>query len=143
MRKIQLFLVTILAAAGMMLSACNSSTTGADLAGTSWTLVSYGSAENQTSAAVGVQTNLDFSKDDKISGNLGCNGFGGEYRVKGAEIVFDQLISTMMACPEPRMTQENTAFKVLNGTVQYQLDAGTLAIHSAGNTLVLTFAMKK
>ena len=143
MRKILLFLVTILAAAGFMLSACSKSTTEANLAGTSWTLVSYGPADNQTPAAVGVQTNLDFSKEDKISGNLGCNGFGGKYRVKGGEIVFDQLISTMMACPEPRMTQENTAFKVLNGTVQYTLDAGTLIIHSADNALILTFAMKK
>ena len=143
MRKILLFLAIILAAIGFMLSACSPSIAQAELAGTSWTLVSYGPADNQTPAAAGVQTNLDFSKDDKISGNLGCNGFGGEYRVKGTEIVFDQLISTMMACPEPRMTQENTAFRVLNGTVQYQLDAGALVIHSADNALVLTFAMKK
>ena len=71
---------------------------------------------------------------------MGCNSFGGNYDVKGGNLAFSQMISTMMACPEPQMTQEGTAFQVMNGTVPFEIQGNTLKIHDASGatTLILS-----
>lgn len=112
------------------------------LGGTSWTLTSYGPASAQVPAAPDVETILEFGDDGTVSGSFGCNGLSGDYSVSGQTITFGPLISTKMACDEPRMTQENEAFKVLNGTVDFVLagQAGDiLIITSADGSSALTF----
>lgn len=135
-RKLPILLIVALLAASIVLSAC-SGTAGASLAGTSWKLASYGAADNPTPAAADVETSLEFSSDGKVSGNMGCNGFGGDYELKNGKIVFGSIVSTMMACEEPRMTQETTAFQVMSGTVEYELSGNTLTIYGPDKTNVL------
>jgi heat shock protein HslJ len=127
LNKITLTIITILVAAGLTLSACASQTTSPNLSGTSWALVSYGNKDNQTPDAPGIQMSLIFGADGQVSGNLGCNGFSGNYEVKGGKLVFGLLASTLMACPEPQMTQEGSAFQVLTGTVRVFVDKHRLA----------------
>ena len=141
MNKITFTIITILAATGLVLSACASLGNPAGLAGTSWKLVSYGSAGNLTPAAQGVETSLIFGPDGQASGNLGCNGFSGGYEEKGGNIVFGPLASTLMACPEPRMTQEGTAFQVLTGTVNFELAGNTLTIYGASGAIFITLSL--
>ena len=133
-------ITVILLAVGMMLSACNTASGTLKLEGTSWSLVSYGPKDNQTPAAAGVETSLVFGTDGQISGNMGCNGFGGKYEVKDGVLTFSEVISTMMACEEPRMTQEISSFQVLNGTTSYELSSGTLTITDASGTISITLA---
>ena len=140
MNKNPLTLLTILVAAGLLLSACTPAATSPDLAGSSWKLVSYGPAGNQTPAASGIPTSLTFGQDGQVSGNLGCNGFSGGYEMKGGTIVLGALASTLMACPEPQMTQEGIAFQVLAGTLPLELSGNTLTIHAASADLALTLA---
>ena len=134
--------ITILAVSAILLSACDSTNAQAPLTGTSWTLVSYGPESGQTPAAQGVETSLNFGKDGKVSGSLGCNQFGGDYSLKDGKLVFGMLVSTMMACPEPQMTQESTSFKVLNGTINYAVKDRTLTLYAADNTVMLTLSQK-
>ena len=140
MNKITLAIITLLVASGLILSACTSGGASADLKGTSWTLVSYGPAENQTPAAPGVETSLIFGTDGRVSGNLGCNSFGGNYEVKNGSLVFSQTISTMMACQEPQMTQESTAFQVMTGTVSFKLEGNTLTIYDTSGAIAIMFS---
>lgn len=142
MHKITLLLITILAASGILLSACNSNGTPADLAGTSWKLVSYGPADSQTPAAAGVETSLNFDKDGQVNGNLGCNEFAGDYSLKDGKIIFGMLAATEMACPDPQMTQESTAYQVMNGTVLYEVKGETLIIYAADKTVAITLSRK-
>jgi heat shock protein HslJ len=140
MNKISLTILTILVASSLVLSDCVARTDPATLGGTSWTLVSYGSVDNQTPAAAGIQTRLIFSANGQVSGNLGCNSFSGNYEVKAGKLVFGPLASTLMACPEPQMTQESTAFQVLTGTVRFTVAGSALTIYDISSAIVLTLS---
>src|SRR5208337_3657978 len=107
MKKTTLVLVTLLVVSGLMLLACTSMGSSAGLTGVTWKLVSYGPAANQTPAVPGIQTSLTFGTDGTVNGSLGCNSLGGKYEVQGDSLVFSQMVSTMMACPGPQMTQES------------------------------------
>ena len=141
MKKITFTFITLLVASGLILSACGSNGTSANLKGTSWTLVSYGPAGNQTPAAPGIGTSLIFGMDGQVSGNMGCNSFGGNYELTNGKIVFSQMISTMMACQEPQMTQETTSFQVMTGTVNFKLEGNTLTIYDASGAMAITLSM--
>jgi heat shock protein HslJ len=118
--------------AGLLLAACSSGTGTPKLSGTSWKLVSYGPANAQIPAADGIETSINFAADGQVSGNMGCNGFGGEYEQAGTRLTFGPIMSTMMACPEPQMSQETTSLSILIGTVDFQLDGDMLKIDGAG-----------
>ena len=139
MNKLTLILLPMLLICALALSACGSTNA---LAGTSWTLVSYGDPANPTAAVSGVDTNLDFAKDGTLGGSMGCNGFGGDYKVKGSQIVFGSLVSTEMACDEPRMSQETGTFAVMSGTVDYSINGNSLTITSADGSRVLNLTKK-
>jgi heat shock protein HslJ len=140
MNKISLTIITILVESGLFLSACAARADLASLGGTTWTLVSYGGLEDQTPAAAGIQTSLIFAADGQVSGNLGCNGFSGNYEVRDEKLVFGPLASTLMACPDPQMTQEGSAFQVLTGTVRFTMVGNTLMIYDISGTVALTLS---
>jgi heat shock protein HslJ len=119
----------------MVLSAC--APQEKSLEGT-WTLTAYGPEGATTPVAADSQASITFNDDGTIEGNSGCNGFGGNYEVDGDQITFSALVSTLMACEEPLMTQEGTVFKVLDGTSSYKIDGDTLTITKEGTALVLT-----
>jgi len=131
MKKYLLFLVF----ASLLLSACSAQ--GKSLVG-AWTLTAYGPEGATTPVASGSQASLTFNQDGTLSGNSGCNSFGGSYKVNGDQITFSGLVSTLMACEEPLMTQEGNVFKVLDGTASYKIDGSTLTITNAGMALVFT-----
>ena len=141
MKKSTLTIITLLVVSGLILSACGSSGTTTSLKGTSWTLISYGSTGNQTPVAPGIGTSLIFGTDGQVNGNLGCNSFGENYEVNNGKIVFSQMISTMMACQEPQMTQETTSFQVMTGTVNFKLEGNTLTIYDASGAMAITLSM--
>jgi len=140
MKKITLAMLTLLVASGLVLSACASQATQAGLPGTSWKLVSYGHAGNQTLAASGIDTNLDFGKDGTVNGNLGCNSFSGNYQVTNGKIAFSMMISTMMACVGPQMTQEGIGLKIMNGMVHYTVAGNKLTLYATNSDNAITFS---
>lgn len=50
----------------------------------------------------------------RIGGQLGCNLFGGDYRIQRAVMTASAIRSTMMACMEPAASFEEQGFAVLN-----------------------------
>ena len=140
MKKISMISLTLLVASGLILSACASQTAPLSLPGTSWKLVSYGPAGNQTPAAPGVASNLDFGTDGTVNGNLGCNSFAGNYQGKDGNIVFTRMISTMMACPGPGFIQEGLALKIMNGTIRYTVAGNQMTLYAASGGNAITFS---
>lgn len=119
-----------------LLAACASAST-VDLSG-AWTLVSYGDASGLTPALPGVDTSIEFS-DGQMSGNVGCNGFGGEYELNGGSLTFGPVMSTMMFC-EAEAVQEQAVLEVFADGVELtvQVDGDLLTITSPdGLTVVL------
>lgn len=105
-----------------------------------WKLVSYGPTSGQVSAAPDVETSIAFM-DGQMSGNVGCNGFGGEYSIKGDQIEFGPVMSTMMYC-EAVAEQESSTLAVFQETAGFVLDGDTLTITSADGTISIVLARK-
>ncbi len=144
MNKIAHISFPLIVIAWLFLSACRFQGGMVGLQGTSWKLVSYGPIGNQTLAAKGINTSLDFGKDGTVNGNLGCYSFSGNYQVTGGKIVFTKMISTMMACVCPQMTQEAMSLKVMNGTVRYTIAGNRLTLYVAsGDSAITFFEVKK
>lgn len=101
-----------------------------------WKLVSYGSVPNQKPAVPNVDTSIEL-KDGQLSGTVGCNHFGGDYKVTGDSITFGPVMATEMFC-EAVAEQEAGTFAVLQNTTSFVLDGNTLTITSAdGNSAVV------
>jgi heat shock protein HslJ len=129
MKRILIVLLAVFA-----LAACTGGSSGS-VEG-KWKLVSYGSPSAQTPAVEGVETSIEF-KDGQMSGNVGCNGFSGEYTVEGDTITFSPVISTMMFC-ENVADQETGTLAAFQGAAKFTVDGNKLTITSEdGNAVVV------
>ncbi|GAB1470438.1 hypothetical protein MASR2M66_13150 [Chloroflexota bacterium] len=102
-----------------------------------WELVSY----NKTPAVSGVDTSITFSPDGKLSGNVGCNGFGGDYSVDGNKITFGPIASTLMFC-ENVAEQESGTLAVFQESATFVLDGNMLTITSADGASSIVLKQK-
>jgi heat shock protein HslJ len=123
-----------------MLAACAGGASN-PLVGT-WKLVSYGPPENPTPAAPHVDTSITFKEDGKVEGNVGCNGFGGDYTVESDKITFGQLVSTLMFCEGPVGDQETTTLNVFTESVPFVIDGNTVTITSADGSAAVVLERK-
>lgn len=83
----------------------------------------------------GVKQTVTFDESTgQVYGSAGCNRFTGSYTVSGTRIEISPLATTMMACPEPQMTAEQTFLKRLQGATKFALGTDTLTLTApAGN----------
>jgi heat shock protein HslJ len=123
--------LTIITWVAILLVACGG-TGGDPLNGTTWELYSMG----QYSPIPGSRITLQF-EDGQVSGNGGCNSYGGEYQVNGDKIEIGMLMSTLMACVDPAMMEQETIFMGVLGNAQsFDIVDGQLQISgSDGETL--------
>jgi len=126
----------ILFVISLAISACIAKQPSASLAG-SWKLISYGTASAPTPAVANVEAGLTFKEDGTVTGNSGCNGFGGSYTVDGDRVAFKDIVSTLMACDDPRMAQEEAVHKVLTDTAAFKIEGNTLTLTNNDMVLVL------
>lgn len=99
------------------------------LAGTRWQLV-------EMNGAVEPFVTLTFDDQGRVSGNGGCNRYGGGYSTEGDSIRFTNLFSTMMACPH--LEVERAFFTALGSASTFELRDDSLIIRygAAGEALV-------
>ena len=130
----------ILAITLFILAACSSAS--AEITG-DWKLISYGDADNTTPVIPDVDTSIKFDSNGQISGNVGCNSFGGNYEVSGDKIAFSSIISTMMYC-EKTSSQEQAVLSIFSDNVnlQIRMNGNTLTITSADGASVVNLARK-
>ena len=104
----------------------------------SWKLTSYGPASSPTPAVEDTEAGMTFNEDGTVAGNSGCNGFGGNYTVEGDQVPFSEIVSTLIACEEPLMSQEEAVLTVMADSVTYSIDGDTLTLTGNDMVLVLT-----
>ncbi len=138
MKKTLFVLIASLVLAGFALSACSGGSS-ASIVG-EWKLVSYGSPSNSTSAVPGVDTSISFGSDGRLNGNVGCNSFGGDYKVADGKITFGSMMTTLMACEDTVGKQESAVLAVFANTASFSLKGDTLTITSADGSSVVTLA---
>jgi len=133
--KTHKFLLTILFFA-LLLSACagNSVVGASNLEGETWVLAKL----NGNEPIEDHQPTLEFEASE-VSGNTGCNHYGGSYRIEDESIQFEGLFSTEMACldPEGLMAQEQDYLGFLRMVDRFELVNGVLTLFTdAGQSLV-------
>jgi len=73
----------------------------------------------------------------RIGGRFGCNSWGGHYAVSGKSLSARQVISTMMACPEPAMSFERRGLSILQQPMQWTFAGARLTLSNAAGSIAL------
>ena len=124
----------VLLAAAALLFGC--STSAPSLANTNWSLVSI----NGQPPIAGRALTLSFQAGGQLVGYSGCNSYGGQYQVNGNRITISQLVSTLMACAEQPLNDQEAAFhKALGEATQISLAGNQLTLKNASGGGVLVF----
>ena len=101
-----------------------------------WKLVSLGGPATQLTVDPEIETLIEFAQGN-LRGNVGCNGFGGDYTVDVDTLKFGPVMSTMMFC-EAVADQESGTLAALQGVVSFELTGNLLTITSAdGNSSIV------
>jgi len=127
----------------LILTACTGGTS-ASITG-QWKLVSYRPSDpsaDQIPAVADVETSIEFDSEGRMNGNVGCNGFGGDYEVQGDTITFGPVMSTMMFCEGPVGDQEMGTITVFQESATFVLDGDMLTITSADGNSMIVLARK-
>jgi heat shock protein HslJ len=148
MRESSRIIVAALLVTGM--TACNRGSDGppvreqaeiVSLAGSEWVLRAFG-REGEEKAAVPPIITVAFGADSTFAGSAGCNRYFGRYLTPGGNsLTLGEAGATMMACPEPAMTQEYRYLQTLGNVERYQMMTGELLLLDETGQ-VLRFAME-
>lgn len=104
-----------------------------ELTGTQWVLESFGSEQGEEPVVGETPLTLRFNPDGQTGGEGGCNIFGGTYEVQGSQISFSQMFSTLRACTDDAVNQQETRYlQALQNATEYELSGDSLVIHYAG-----------
>lgn len=80
------------------------------------------------------------SNDRQVAGFGGCNSYGGSYTLIGNQVRFGELRTTLIACQDARvMEQESHYLQALQSVTSYSLDGSTLTLTGNGGKDILTF----
>ncbi|PKO05398.1 MAG: hypothetical protein CVU41_12240 [Chloroflexi bacterium HGW-Chloroflexi-3] len=125
--------LTIIIIASFALAACQPKVSGS-LENTSWILVElYGQP-----VLPGTTITLNLN-GDTLTGNDGCNHYGGSYTSNGDSFsIGEDLMGTLMACEETIMTQAGDYTSALRKASQYSITDNRLhLLDENGNTLAI------
>jgi len=122
-------------------AANNGATESGNLEGVTWQAVSLRNAEGKMiDILADAPISLEFA-DGKAVGSAGCNRYFTAYEADGNTLAIDDKIgSTMMACPQPVMAQEQAYLKLLPQAVTFEISDGSLTLSDADGKTLLTFA---
>ncbi|WP_295445839.1 META domain-containing protein [uncultured Thiodictyon sp.] len=114
------------------------------LEGTSWSPTAYRVGDALIEMTAGGRPGRFRFEAGHLSGSAGCNQIGGAYTLAGDRLTFKPTIrSTMMACPEPLMKQEQAVGLALTRVAAYRLDGERLELLDAtGGPLLSLLAMR-
>ena len=102
-----------------------------------WRLVTLHGA----AAAEDVKTTISFDPDGRVSGNGGCNTFGGQATLTPTGIVIPDVFSTMMACGDDSNQQEHAFLGVLERTASHHATSGELFFYDKAGELLASFVL--
>ena len=135
MKKI-LFALLILASLVFLSGCASSGGKGGELTGIYWQLTSL----NDAAPIEGTGLSARFL-DGRVSGSAGCNRYNGTYTVNGSQIEFGEaMASTMMACDEAVMQQEQAYFKALAEAKSFTATAEKLTLMDSGGKVLAEYS---
>jgi heat shock protein HslJ len=110
------------------------------LEGPRWILISYAGKDGKTIETLpGTQLSAQF-ENGRVSGSAGCNNYSASYKATGNKLTISQPVSTMMACLEQDIMEQEAAYLAnLQAAASYRITGDQLIIASAKGATVLTF----
>ena len=132
-------LILIIAAAALLaLAACSPLVEAASpgqtpspavLANTRWRLDTFGAVGAEKAVLPGATLTLDFDDQGLVSGQGGCNSFGGQYKLDNGSLSLSSLAQTLRACADDSFNQQEAQYMLaLGSTARYELTADHLTI---------------
>lgn len=114
-------------------TACASSASSQALTGSPWLLTQLG----EEPPLPDTQITAEFNEDGRVGGTSGCNSYNTTYSVDGNQIEFgEEMIGTLMACPDPVMEQERLYLEALSAVATFEIVDDELTLYDAdGNAL--------
>ena len=142
-KKSNLFLTILILILGLALNSCGS-TKGLETASnnqvlknTKWELKSLNKKDIKKVEKVAI---INFEKENKVFGNLGCNSFFGKVHIKPNNINISKVGSTMMMCSD--MSVEHDYMEVLDKVTTYKIDGNTLIFFDKNNQEIARFVKR-
>lgn len=139
-KKSNIFLTIFVSVLSLVLISCSStkglevSKVSQNLENTKWELVSLNQKEIKKLDKI---ASINFEKDNKVFGNLGCNNFFGTYKVNSTNLEIGQVGSTMMMCLD--MSVENEYSKVLQNVKSYKMKENNLMFFDENSKEIAKF----
>jgi heat shock protein HslJ len=78
-------------------------------------------------------------KDGKVSGNAGCNNYGGTFSVNGVNIKFEKTFATKMYCTNMKI--EKGFFNCLSQIKTYKLTGSQLSFYDKANSELMSCSL--
>lgn len=100
-----------------------------DLMGKEWKLEELNGVKIKLDTTFKNYPYIKFDAQEKISGNLGCNGFGANAKFNGADsIKVSDIVGTQMACPNLKIEQDFS--EALRNAKTYKVDGNVLYLNN-------------
>lgn len=113
----------------------------AALENSQWHLTLFGAPDAETPVLPGNTITLAFGADGQAGGSSGCNTYGGSYEVQGDQVRFGEMVSTLMACADQGvMDQEMAYLAALQSAGRFEVNDDMLRIWYDNEQGVLIFA---
>ena len=108
------------------------------LTGTSWEVTGYNNGkEAVVGLAAGTTISLEFG-EGTVTGKA-CNSYNGPFTETGTTVTIGPLATTMMACPEEGVMDQETAYLIaLQAATEFSLDGGMLTLRDATGATQVT-----
>lgn len=136
MKKIK-FLMLLSVAIG--LGSCNTARVNSNSLQGEWQLVTMGTTAVTAEAQPTLKLNV---KEMKVNGSDSCNTFmGGIVKVSDNELVFSDLASTLMLCPD-KMEVADAFGSAMKKVAKYEVNDKQLLLKDDKGTVLLTFTKK-
>lgn len=113
---------------------------GNGLENTNWQLVAFGPVDAQTPVIADSTVTIEFKATGEVGGAGGCNSYGGAYTIEEGHLVLSEIVSTLMACVDQDVTEQEVAYlAALQGAGRFAVADGMLIIWYDNEGSMLTF----
>ena len=137
MKKIK-FLMLLSVAIG--LGSCNTARVNSNSLQGEWQLVTMGTTAVTAEAQPTLQLNI---KEMKVNGSDSCNTFMGAIaNITDKDLVFSELATTLMLCPETTMQVADTFGAAMKKVAKYEVNDNQLLLKDDKGEVLLIFTKK-
>ena len=117
----------LLVVAVISLAACSASGSEESITGPIWLLADLNGEPVQTGTVI----TAEFNDDGRVSGSGGCNSYNTTYELSRDNIEFgEQIVTTLMACPDPVMEQESAYLEALLNATKFEITGDEMVLYN-------------